>query len=93
MSRLWYIYLIRTQANALYCGITTDVDRRFDQHSRGQGAKALKGRGPLTLEWSVELTDSRSEALKIEYAIKQLSKAQKEQLVTGQVTLSCLGLI
>lgn len=45
----WYIYLIREKNNRLYCGITTDIQRRFTQHQEGKGAKALKGKMPLTL--------------------------------------------
>ncbi|MFA0698033.1 GIY-YIG nuclease family protein, partial [Vibrio sp. 10N.222.49.C9] len=48
----WFVYLIRNRHNALYCGVTNDLERRFSQHANGTGAKALKGKGPLTLEWS-----------------------------------------
>ncbi len=51
-NREWYLYLIQTAAGALYTGVSTDVERRFTAHSRGQGAKALRGRGPLTLVFS-----------------------------------------
>ncbi|HAS61413.1 MAG TPA: hypothetical protein DCS35_01880, partial [Vibrio sp.] len=36
----WSVYLVRMRSNALYCGITTDVTRRFEQHVCGNGAKA-----------------------------------------------------
>ncbi|MGP6213224.1 DNA damage response exodeoxyribonuclease YhbQ, partial [Escherichia coli] len=45
----WYLYLIRTADNKLYTGITTDVERRYQQHQSGKGAKALRGKGELTL--------------------------------------------
>jgi len=45
----WFLYLVRTADNALYTGITTDVPRRFLQHQTGKGAKALRGKGELTL--------------------------------------------
>ncbi|WPC75629.1 GIY-YIG nuclease family protein [Vibrio porteresiae] len=80
----WWVYLVRTHQNALYCGITTDVERRFAQHSNGRGAKALKGKGPLALAWSQPVSDSKSEALKLEWRIKQLTKSQKEQLITDE---------
>ncbi|UTT86751.1 GIY-YIG nuclease family protein [Vibrio pelagius] len=76
----WVVYLIRTRYDALYCGITNNLTRRFDQHQQGKGAKALKGKGPLSLEWT-HIVDSKSSALRIEYAIKQLSKLRKESLV------------
>jgi putative endonuclease len=85
----WYLYLIRTQKNALYTGITTDVARRFVQHQTGKGAKALRGKGELTLAFSEEVGE-RSLALRLEYRIKQLTKRQKERLVAGDILLTSL---
>ncbi|WP_414165023.1 GIY-YIG nuclease family protein [Superficieibacter sp. BNK-5] len=85
----WYLYLIRTQKNALYTGITTDVARRFVQHQTGKGAKALRGKGELTLAFSEEVGE-RSLALRLEYRIKQLTKRQKERLVAGDIPLTSL---
>ena len=65
----WFLYLIRTADNKLYTGITTDVERRYQQHQSGKGAKALRGKGELTL------------GLRAEYRVKQLTKRQKERLV------------
>ncbi|EPQ5227934.1 GIY-YIG nuclease family protein [Providencia stuartii] len=79
----WYLYLVRERNNALYCGITTDVQRRFEQHKAGTGAKALKGRMPLELVFSCFI-GSRSAASKMEYQVKQLNKKIKERLVIDQ---------
>lgn len=78
----WFLYLIRTADNALYTGITTDVARRYQQHQSGKGAKALRGKGELTLAFSAQVGD-RSLALRMEYRIKQLTKRQKERLVAN----------
>jgi len=86
----WWVYLIRTSSNALYCGITTDVERRFSQHEKGLGAKALRGKGPLTLAWQYELGPLKGEALRLEYKIKQLTKAQKERLIIDDFSLNPL---
>ena len=77
----WVVYLIRNKNNAHYCGVTNNLERRFEQHQQGKGAKALKGKGPLKLVWSFSV-GSKSEALKTEYAIKQLPKSRKEKLVS-----------
>ncbi|USD36083.1 MULTISPECIES: GIY-YIG nuclease family protein [Ferrimonas] len=77
---LWSLYLVRTRSGSLYTGITTDVPRRFNQHQNGTGAKALRGKGPLTLAFHTEV-GNRSEASKLEYKIKQLSKPCKERLI------------
>ena len=86
----WYLYILRTVAGTLYTGITTDVRRRLNQHQTGKGAKALRGKGELTLVFQC-LVGDRSEALKLEYRIKQLSKNQKERLVQDQPKTLCIS--
>ena len=85
----WFVYLIRTQDNRLYTGITKDVARRFTQHQCGKGAKALRGKGELALAFSREVGE-HSLALRVEYQIKQLTKPQKERLVSGAMTFESL---
>jgi putative endonuclease len=75
--------------NGLYCGITTDVQRRFQQHQDGTGAKALRGKMPLFLVWSMMVGD-RSLASKVEYHIKKLPKLRKEAIVSGQLSIQTL---
>ena len=84
----WFLYLIETSKGALYCGVTTDVERRFKEHSAGgvRGARALKGKGPLTLRYQVRAGD-RSAALKAEYRVKQLSKRDKLALISGSADI------
>lgn len=82
----WVVYLIRNRHNALYCGVTNDLERRYAQHQAGKGAKALKGKGPLSIAWH-KLVDSKSTALKLEYSIKQQTKLTKEKLVTSQLSV------
>ena len=79
---LWSLYLVRCSDRSLYTGITTNVKERFAQHSDGgvRAAKYLRGRGPLQLVFSTEVGD-RSEASRLEWRIKQLTKTQKERLV------------
>ena len=76
----WFIYLVRTGAGALYTGISTDPERRLRQHQSGKGARALRGKGQLALVWRQELAD-KGEALRLEYRLKQQSKAFKERLL------------
>ena len=82
--REWFVYIIRTRHQHLYTGVTTDVARRFKEHQDGglKGAKALRGKGPLVLEFQQVLASKR-QALQLEYAIKQLPKDKKEQLLQG----------
>ncbi|CAH6660544.1 GIY-YIG nuclease family protein [Pseudocitrobacter vendiensis] len=85
----WFLYLVRSADNKLYTGITTDVARRFKQHQSGKGAKALRGKGELTLAFSGEVGE-HSLALRLEYRIKQLTKRQKERLVAGDESFEAL---
>lgn len=83
----WSVYLVRMASGSLYCGISTDVARRFQEHCSGtKGARALRGKGPLTLVFS-QVVGSRSHALKVEYQLKQLPKQEKEKLVMGMRSL------
>ncbi|GLR76082.1 GIY-YIG nuclease family protein [Aliivibrio sifiae] len=86
----WSIYLVRTRLDTLYCGITNDLSRRFLMHQTGKGAKYLRGKGPLTLEWSYQV-DSKSLALRYEYRIKKMTKASKEALVNQTGSLPVLS--
>ncbi len=77
----WSVYVIRCADNSLYTGISTDVARRFQQHSEGRGgARYLQGRTPLTLEFSLPVGD-RSQASRVEFRLKQLNKSEKERFL------------
>lgn len=66
----------------MYTGITEDVLRRLEAHRSGKGAKYTRGRGPLELVYTEEQADKPA-ALRREYQIKQLTRAQKEALCAG----------
>lgn len=51
----WSVYMVRTATGLLYTGISTDPLRRLRQHQSGKGARALRGKGPLTLAWQQEV--------------------------------------
>ena len=76
----WFLYMIRCKNGQLYTGITTDVQRRLAEHQSGKGAKFLRGRGPLQLVFQ-QKAGSRSEALKLEAAIKKWPKPAKEEFI------------
>ena len=72
---------MRCRDGSLYTGIAIDVSRRIAEHDGGnKGAKYLRGRGPLTLVCARKVGD-RSAASRVEHRIKQLPKAEKEELV------------
>lgn len=77
----YYVYMLRCTDDSLYTGITTDVERRFAEHASGEkkGAKYTKNHPPkeIAAVWQAE---NRSEASRLEWRIKHLTKAQKETL-------------
>jgi len=79
-KEIYYIYILRCRDGSLYTGWTNDMAKRIEAHNKGQGAKYTKGRGPVELIYHEEYSN-KSEALKREYAIKRLSKAQKLELI------------
>ena len=79
----WYIYILRCADNTLYTGSTDDVERRVAVHNSGKGAKYTRGRSPVEVVYTEEC-ESYSAALKREYAIKQLSRQEKWNLINEQ---------
>lgn len=75
----WVVYIIQCADDTLYTGITIDMERRFKEHTSGEGAKYTRGRAPLKLVYT-ELCTSRSQASKREYEIKQLDRNEKIKL-------------
>ena len=82
----WYVYMLRCRDGSLYTGYTDDVNRRLSVHNSGKGAKYTRSRLPVALAYQEELPD-KSAALKREFAIKHLSKQEKESLITKKENL------
>ena len=72
--------MLRCRDGSLYTGITTDVEKRLEQHRSGKGAKYTRGRGPLELVYREEC-GSHSDALKREWEVKGLSRQEKLRLI------------
>jgi putative endonuclease len=80
---MWYLYIIETENDKLYTGITTDVERRFNEHlNEPKGAKFLKANPPKKVVYTEEFS-SRSEATKREMEVKKLKKNEKLKLIQG----------
>ena len=84
-DKLWTLYLLRNERGALYTGITTDLERRFRQHTGeiARGAKFTRACSSLEIVYQAEIGD-RSLASKVEARVKGLSKGDKENLVCRQ---------
>ena len=80
MESIWYLYILRCCDDTLYTGITTDVEKRLEQHRSGKGAKYTRGRSPLELVYREEC-GTHSQALKRECAVKALKRDEKLLLI------------
>ena len=76
----WTVYILRCADGTLYTGIAPDVEKRLRKHNEGKGAKYTRGRTPVELVYWEE-HPNRAEATKREYQIKQLSRAEKLELI------------
>ena len=72
----WFVYMLECRGGRLYTGVAVDVAARFAQHCAGSGAAFTRGFKPLRVLAQVRCAD-RSAALKAEYALKRLSRADK----------------
>lgn len=76
----WFLYIVECTDASYYTGITTDIDRRIEEHNSGKGAKYTQGRGPVSVVYTESFED-RSQASKREFEIKSLNKEQKTKLI------------
>jgi putative endonuclease len=78
----WFVYVARCEDGMLYTGITKDLKRREIEHNTDdkKGAKSLRGKRPVKIVY-FETYETQSEALKREFGIKNMSRAEKLELV------------
>ncbi len=74
----WYVYLVRCNDDSLYCGITTDIERRINEHNGllAGGAKYTRAKRPVTLCAYAPCADRKS-ASQLEAKIRVLPRAKK----------------
>ncbi|WP_291174461.1 GIY-YIG nuclease family protein [Gimesia sp.] len=76
----WFVYILRCADNSLYTGITTDLNRRCEQHNAGTASRYTRSRLPVTMVYH-EIQATRNVALKRELEIKAMSRKVKEELI------------
>lgn len=77
--KAWYLYLLECADGSIYTGITVDVEARYAAHAAGRGARYTRSHPPARVLASFEYAD-RASASKAEYAMKQLTAAEKRAL-------------
>ena len=80
----WFVYLLRCADGSLYCGITTQPERRLAVHNGefSGGARYTRGRRPVALAW-MERHASRADAARREAELKRLRRSAKLALLDG----------
>lgn len=78
-----YTYILSCADGTLYTGWTNDLDRRLAAHNAGKGGKYTRSRLPVTLVYHEEF-DTKEEAMSREWAIKQMTRAQKVKLIESK---------
>ena len=84
-SKLNYVYILHCGDDTLYTGWTNDIDYRCHVHNTGKGAKYTKSRLPVKLVYW-EVFETKQEAMKREYQIKRLTRANKLELINKKDT-------
>ena len=77
---MWYVYILKCRNNALYTGITTNLEERFKAHATGRGARFTRSFKPTRMLFSEE-HPSKSSALAREAFIKKLPREKKIEMI------------
>jgi putative endonuclease len=82
----WWVYWVHCADDSFYTGITTDLERRVNQHNGkvAGGARYTSARRPVTLVYS-EKSEDRSSASKREYVLRKITNSKKKEMVKSQV--------
>ena len=84
-EKVWYLYVVRCSDQSLYAGITTDIERRVQEHNESpKGARYTRSRRPVVLITSWVYKD-RSQASKAEYLFKKMSTRKKKQSILDNI--------
>lgn len=77
---MYTVYILLCADNTLYTGITTDVERRFQEHQEGKGSKYTRARQAVEIVYCEKYRD-KSKASKREAEIKRLTREEKNDLI------------
>ncbi len=81
-----YTYILKCRDGSFYTGWTNDIEKRMQAHNAGKGAKYTKSRLPVKLVYYEE-HETKNEAMKREYAIKHMTRQEKERLIKKELSI------
>ena len=82
MDKKYFTYILLTEQNTLYCGYTDDVEKRFQAHLEGKGAKYTRSHKPIKIVYQKEF-ETKSDAMKEERRTNALSRFEKLKLINN----------
>lgn len=82
MDKKYFTYILLSEQNTLYCGYTDNVEKRFQAHLEGKGAKYTRSHKPIKIVYQKEF-ETKSDAMKEERRIKKLSRFEKLRLINN----------
>jgi putative endonuclease len=84
------LYLVKCKDETLYCGITSNLEKRIKEHNEGRrGAKYTRSRRPVFVVF-FQFVCCKSRALKLEFTVKKLNRIKKNELIEGKINLESL---
>ena len=86
MSEVNYTYILECKDGTYYTGWTNNLEKRLKDHNEGRGAKYTKARLPVSLIYYEEF-QTKEEAMRREYAIKHMTRNEKEKIMKMQLTV------
>lgn len=80
-DKKYYTYVLLTENNTLYCGYTDNVEKRFEEHKCGKGAKYTRANKPVRIVYTA-CFDTKIEAQQHERFIKKMSRKEKLEFIS-----------
>ena len=77
---VFYVYIVQCKNGTYYTGYTSHLENRIKAHNTKQGAKYLRGKGPVTLVYA-KAYKYYKHALNEERRIKKMRRGEKELLI------------
>lgn len=78
----YFIYILACSNGSYYTGYTTDIIRRYHEHTHGsEKCKYTRSFPPIAIAACWEIVAERAVVLKIEAGIKRLSRQRKLSLI------------
>lgn len=81
-----YTYVLECKDGTFYTGWTNNLEKRLRDHNEGKGAKYTKSRTPVKLVYH-EVFEMKEEAMRREYAIKHMTRSEKEQMIHNKSSM------